>query len=486
MKKLEVEFNWRHDPSNHKPAYIQIADYMLAKIQSGEWISGAYLPSQRVLAEKIGVNRSTLVAAFDELKAIGLLETYGKGGTRISGQLEAEEVQKAPDWQARISEGFHISNLETIQVINRYEFTEGYVRLSSGEPSPDLFPKDLMAEVMGEMALELNSLGYEEPKGMPLLREAVCEYLLGIGIHTAPENVLIVSGALQAIQLASIGLIQPGATVFLEKPSYLYSLNIFQSIGIRRLGVAMDEQGIITEQIKQYRPKHRQAILYTVPSFHNPTGLLMPSSRRQELADACAKAQVPIIEDDVYRELWLDEPTPAPIKTYDQIGNVLYVGSVSKTLSTGLRIGWMVGPEAVVDRLGDLKMQNDYGSSSLAQIAVAKFLNKGYYHLQAERIRADMRRRRALTQSLLSQYFKDIATWEMPMGGYYFWLTFHESVSLRTLFQEAFRAGVLVYPGYLYDSSVSASLRISFSYATEADLCLGIKKLYEIALRHIG
>lgn len=486
MKKLEVDFNWHYNENNHKPAYIQIADYVLSKIQSGEWIAGAYLPSQRLLAARLGVNRSTLVSAFDELKAMGLIETYGKGGTRISEQAEMMETQKAPDWHSHISEGFHVSNLETIQIINRYEFTEGYIRLSSGEPSPDLFPKDLMAEVMGEMAGELSSLGYEEPKGMPMLREAVCEYLSGIGIQTPPENVLIVSGALQAIQLASIGLIQPGATVFLEKPSYLYSLNIFQSIGIRRLGINMDELGILPSQIKQARPKHRQAILYTVPSFHNPTGLLMPADRRKELAQTCAQSQVPIIEDDVYRELWLDEPTPAPIKTYDQVGNVLYVGSVSKTLSTGLRIGWMVGPEAVVDRLGDLKMQNDYGSSSLAQIAVAKFLTKGFYNLQAERVREAMRKRRALTQSLLSQYFKEIATWELPKGGYYFWLTFNTAVSLRTLFQEAFKAGVLVYPGYLYDSSVNSSLRISYSYASEADLCIGIKRLYEISLKHIG
>lgn len=485
MKKLEVDFNWRLNEEDHKPAYVQIADYMLSKIQSGEWIAGAYLPSQRLLAAKLGINRSTLVAAFDELKAMGLLKTFGKGGTQVCAYLEDLELPKAPDWQSHISEGFHLSNVETIQIINRYEFTEGYIRLSSGEPSPDLFPKDLMAEVMGEMASEVNSLGYEEPKGMPMLREAVCQYLSEIGIITPPENVLIVSGALQAIQLASIGLIQPGATVFLEKPSYLYSLNIFQAIGMRRFGVNMDESGIIPSQIESSRPKHRQAILYTVPSFHNPTGLLMPSERRQELAKTCARIQVPIIEDDVYRELWLDEKTPAPIKSFDQVGNVLYVGSVSKTLSTGLRIGWMVGPEAVVDRLGDLKMQNDYGSSSLAQIAVAKFLNKGYYHLQAERVRSEMRKRRALTESLLAHYFKEWATWEMPKGGYYFWLTFRKPISLRVVFQEAFKAGVLVYPGYLYDNTIGGSLRISYSYASETDLILGIQKLHDILIKHM-
>lgn len=483
MKKHHVEINWYPNRQDSRPAYIQIADYMLEKIQSGEWIKDAYLPSQRILSEKLGVNRSTLVAALDELKAMGLIETSGKGGTKIVGHLTAVESVKAPDWKSHIAEGFHISNTETIQIINRYEFTPGYIRLSSGEPSPELFPKDMMAEVLGELAVEMNNLGYEEPKGMPYLREQVCHYMAENGVRTKPENVLIVSGALQAIQLASIGLLQPGSTVFLEKPSYLYSLNIFQSIGMRRCAVPMDLEGIMPEQVVLQKPKHRQSILYTVPSFHNPTGVLMSRNRRRELVESCAKAQIPIIEDDVYRELWLDEPTPKPLKSDDQNGNVLYVGSVSKTLSTGLRIGWIIGPEAVVDRLGDLKMQNDYGSSSLAQLTVGKFLEKGLYQVQSGRIRMAMRRRRELTQSALMQYFKDLAVWDYPSGGYYFWLRFLYPVRMREIFELAYKEGILAYPGYLYDNEMNHCLRISYSYASEADLERGIRRLSEI-VRH--
>lgn len=484
MKKRLIELNWQPNREDSRPAYIQITDYFLNKIQSGEWIAGSYLPDQRTLAKLLGVNRSTLISALDELRAMDLLETRGKGGTVIVNTQIVSHGVKQPNWKAHIDEGFHISNLDTIQIINRYEFTEGYIRLSSGEPSPELFPKAMMQEVLGDVASSMVNLGYEEPKGMLYLREQVAAYLRPLGIQAAPENILIVSGALQAIQLISIGLMQPGATVFLEKPSYLYSLNIFQSIGLRRSAVAMDEEGLLPDQLIQHKPKHRQSILYTVPSFHNPTGTVMTQGRRQELLDVCVKNQIPIIEDDVYRELWIDEPSPKPIKSLDQNNSVLYVGSVSKTLSTGLRIGWLVGPEAVVERLGDLKMQNDYGSSSLAQLTAGKFMEKGLYSAHSAFVREKLRVRRQITLEALEKYFKEIADWQIPQGGYYIWLKFKRPIPMKDFFNEAFQNGILAYPGYLYDNEMNHCLRISYSYASVEELVFGIERLSKIAMKY--
>lgn len=480
MKKRLIEVNWQPNRQDSRPAYIQITDYFLNKIQSGEWIAGSYLPDQRTLSKLLGVNRSTLISALDELRAMDLIETRGKGGTVIVNTQIVSHGVKQPNWKAHIDEGFHISNLDTIQIINRYEFTEGYIRLSSGEPSPELFPKEMMKEVLGTVADEMVNLGYEEPKGMLYLREQVAAYLKPMGIQAAPENILIVSGALQAIQLISIGLMQPGATVFLEKPSYLYSLNIFQSIGLRRSAVPMDEEGLIPDQLIQHKPKHRQSILYTVPSFHNPTGTVMSEGRRKELLEVCVKNQIPIIEDDVYRELWIDEPSPLPIKSIDQNNSVLYVGSVSKTLSTGLRIGWLVGPEAVVERLGDLKMQNDYGSSSLSQLTAGKFMESGLYTVHSAFVREKLRMRRQITLEALDHYFRDLADWKIPQGGYYIWLKFRWPIPMKEFFDEAFRQGILAYPGFLYDNEMNQCLRISYSYASVDELVFGIEKLSRI------
>lgn len=481
MSKSNLSIQWKPDRLLAKPAYIQIADFMTEHIQCGDWPEHTQLPSQRELAQLFGVNRSTLIAAMDELVAVGLVTTSGKGGTKVAGCEIPAFTGKTPDWNAHIAEGFHSSNLDTIQIINRYEFSEGFIRLSSGEPSKEFYPAAYMAEVLTEVAQEGRAMGYEEPKGMLVLREEICRYVAGFGIHTKPENVLIVSGALQAIQLATLGLLQPGSTVFLEKPSYLFSLNIFKSIGMRRYGVEMDNEGMLADEKVLVKQKHRQSLLYTVPNYHNPTGIVMTESRRHALLNQCRQAQIPIIEDDVYRELWIDGPPPPPIKCLDQHGSVLYIGSVSKSLSTGLRIGWLIGPEAVVDRLGDLKMQNDYGSSSLSQLAVAKMMQKGYYAKHNAVVRSLLGERRAITHTLLERYFKDLATWDFPKGGYYFWLRFLEPIKMQQLFEMAFHRNILAYPGYLYDSSMNGCLRISYSYATPEELEIGIRTLSVLA-----
>lgn len=486
MSKNTINIHWKPDKNSHLPAYIQIADHCTENIQSGNWPEGSFLPSQRELAKLFQVNRSTVTAALEELKSAGLVDTHGKGGTRVASCMMPAYASKSPDWTSHIAEGFHLSNLETIQIINRNEFSEGFIRLSSGEPSPELFPKEMMTEIMMELGSEMTHLGYEEPKGMLYLREQICRYVDGFGIKTRPENVLIVSGALQAIQLISMGILQPGSTVFLEKPSYLYSLNIFQSIGMRRQAIGMDAEGVMAHELSALRPKHRQAMLYTVPCFHNPTGILMSKERRKELIEVCGRAQIPIIEDDVYRELWLEEEPPEPIKSLDSHGNVLYVGSASKTLSTGLRIGWLIGPESVVDRLGDLKMQNDYGSSSLSQLAVGKFFEKGYYAAHGQLVRTKLKERRQVAGQALKKHFSQIATWEEPKGGYYYWITFKVPIRMPLLFHEAFKVGILAYPGYLYDSSMNDSLRLSYSYATLEELEKGIERLAQLALSLIG
>ncbi len=166
---------------------------------------------------------------------------------------------------------------------------------------------------------------------------------------------LIVSGSLQALQLISIGLLQPGSTVYVETPSYLKSLHLFESAGMHLKGIPMDEKGIQLDQLKNSIKKSGTNLLYTIPTYHNPTSTLMPQDRREALMKMIQEYRMPVIEDDAYRELWLDEEPPMPLKSLDQSGNVLYTGTLSKAFSPGIRIGWLAGSSAVVERLGDIK-----------------------------------------------------------------------------------------------------------------------------------
>lgn len=480
IMRMMADVRWKPDKTIDKPVYLQISDHFMERIQIGEWTVGMRLPSQRDLAERFEVNRSTIVMALEELKSLGFIETNGKGGTKVAAiqQIMPNFIQ--PDWESFIHDGIHMSNEETIQTINRLEFSTDLIRLSSGEASPDLYPHDMMARILADVGKEVKNLGYEEPKGMLSLREEICRYLKGMGINVGVESILIVSGALQAIQLIALSLLQPGSTVFLEKPSYLYSLNIFQSVGIRRLGIPLDKDGIVVEEIAHLKPKHRQSILYTIPDYHNPTGIVMSAKRRQELYDICRIEQIPIVEDDVYRELWIGQPPPPPIKSLDTTGTGLYIGSVSKTLSPGLRIGWLVGPEAVIERLSDIKMQTDYGSSSLAQHVVRKCMSSGEYEAQNDRLRKALTNRRNAALEALESHFGGLADWDIPQGGYYVWIRFKVPVKMHQLFDMALKKGILAYPGYLYDRSLTNCLRISYSYADEREINTGIRILAEL------
>lgn len=475
-----LNINWKPNKEIAAPLYKQIVEYIKEKISNGEWSVGSKMPTQRELATKFGVNRSTIVTALDELKAEGLIEGKSSSGTIVINNTWALLASNnKPKWEDYIKYGVCKPNLHTIQVINLLEFKDDIIRLGTGELSPDLFPKNYMQNVLNNISTNMQSLGYEEPKGSLHLRKVISEYVRKFGINTTPASILITSGSLQALQLISMSILQPGANVLIEKPSYLKSLNIFQSSGINLKGISMDSEGISINELNN-NINRSTALLYTIPTFHNPTGIMMPEHRRKELLDICSKKRLPIIEDDAYRELWLDEIPSATLKSLDKNDNVLYMGTLSKTLAAGMRIGWLVGPEAVIERLGDIKMQTDYGASSLSQLTAAEFIASGLYDKYLMELRNKLRNRRDLAIITLERYFSDIATWNKPSGGFYIWLKLKKQVSMDKLFSAACKEGILLNPGNIYDFAKNLCLRISYSYASLEDLEFGLKKLSEI------
>lgn len=164
---------------------------------------------------------------------------------------------------------------------------------------------------------ETLALGYEEPKGNFAFRETLSHYLKGKGIEVSPASIMIVSGALQALQLISVSLLKRGSVIFHETPSYLNSIHVFQSAGMNLLSIPLDNEGMQYESISRLKRQHQAALLYTIPTFHNPTGASMSEKRKQQLLKVCQKEAFPIIEDDVYSELWFDSPPANPMKASD-------------------------------------------------------------------------------------------------------------------------------------------------------------------------
>ena len=489
-----IEINWTPDRTSKVPMYTQIVSYITEKIQKGDWVEGQRLPSQRRLSELFGVNRSTIVTAMDELLSYGIIESSGGGGTRIAGGSWSLRLAQPPDWNQYIRSGPFRANKPTIQMINRMEFEEGYIRIGTGELSPDLYPKDLAADILRRLPKKIPSLNYLGTLGLPELREELCVYLeREHGILCSPEEILITSGSLQALQLISICMLKKGASVYTEAPTYLKSLQVFQSAGMNMMGIPLDEEGMRYGVLRGR--DLRDSIIYTIPTFHNPTGRIMSPLRRMSLLNFCSENCIPLIEDDAYGSLWIDEKPPKPIKSMDESGNVLYLGTLSKTMAPGLRIGWVVGPEAVVYRLGDVKMQTDYGSSSVSQWVAAELLNDPAYEEYLTYLRVDLMERRDLASAALDEYFgkfgssgpseNAVCTWEIPRGGFYIWVRFSKKLPMDKIFYEALDRGVLFNPGNVYDYAENNSIRISYAYASPEDIRKAIRILSEVIKKYL-
>lgn len=477
----KVTIDWKPDKSSKEPVYQQIVNYISRKISCGDWTIGSILPPQRALAESFGVNRSTIVRALEELCSYGILEGQTGKGTIVTSNTWSVLMSTAPpDWGNYLRAGTFQENVPAIQVINKLEFNEDIIRLGTGELSPGLFPREMMRDIFQKLPDRIPSLNYLEPLGLPELRQVLSERLKKQGIYADPSSILITSGSLQALQLISVCMLKPGSVVYTEAPSYLKSLQVFPSAGMKLSGIPMDQDGILYWNIAPKTDPEQNTLLYTIPTFHNPTGTLMSETRRQELVRFCASNRLPIIEDNAYGELWLEKEPPKPLKALDRHGMILYLGTISKTLAPGLRIGWLVGPESVVERLGDVKMQVDYGASSVSQWALAELLSSGLYDVYLDELRSKLKDRRAFALSLLERYFKDIAEWNVPDGGFYIWLRLNGKFPVDQLFQSMLKEQVLINPGSIYDFGKNQAIRLSYSYADEAALETGVRKLSEM------
>ncbi|MEK5486984.1 aminotransferase-like domain-containing protein [Lysinibacillus sp. FSL M8-0355] len=468
--------NWQPNRQRDTSLQQQIVQWITALVEQGDWVAGTKLPTQRQLAMQFGVNRSTVQQALEELKAIGLLESkIGSGVYVTHNSWHALIQQTQPNWQTYIETSIHKPNYHTIQLINEYEQREDVIRLGTGELAPSLLPTEAIEASLRELSFQPKALGYSSPQGNDHLRAAICDYVRNRGIVAEPQQVCIVSGALQALQLIAVGLLEQGSIVFQEPTSYLNSVHPFQSVGMQMVSIHRDEQ--LAQTLSQ-RKRKKQAVFYAIPTLHNPTGQVWTSLEKKQLYEACQASRIPIIEDDVYHEL-LFEATSPPIKAMDSSGQVLYIGSVSKTLSPGLRIGWLIGPTTVIERLADIKMQTDYGSSAISQEIVLHWLQSGKYESHLASLRQHLQDRAHFTEQILQGKFKDIATWSKPKGGFYIWLKFHEPLIDKEFFMKLLQQQVLINPGYIYDPQDHHHIRLSYAYATYDELQEGLQILHK-------
>ncbi|WP_020620245.1 PLP-dependent aminotransferase family protein [Paenibacillus daejeonensis] len=465
---------WKPDRDSGTPLYEQIADHLERRISYGELPPGTQLPSERKLAEQLGVNRSTIIQAFAELRAMGILESRTGSGTRVSLSKWGAIPKHTPNWKRYAEGGSFLPNPPFMRRIREVLSQQELIDLASGELAADLAPTDEIATLMSERRFS-SYLGYDHPQGYLPLRQALVGFLeTHRGLQTTESSILITSGSQQSLYLITQCLLAPGDAVAVEDPSYCYSLPMFQSAGLRLFRLPVDEEGVHPDDLREVYRMHRIKMVFLNPNYQNPTGTVMSEARRKAVLEVASELALPIVEDDPFSLTDYNGAPPPPFKTLDTAGSVLYIGSLSKIAASGLRIGWMVAPRTVVERLADARQQMDFGLSIIPQEIAARFLRSEALLPHLDRLQVELHYKRdLLIEALRRELRPEQIEFFIPEGGLHLWCKLLPPVHDGRLLEAAIRRGVVFVPGSVYGSE-SGYVRFTFARPDAADIGPGI------------
>lgn len=447
--------------------YRQLAAALAAAVSDGELLAGDRLPSERDLARALHVSRATVVAAYDELRGRGLVESRQGSGSRVARPVDREPAAVT----TRLRRGLSAQAVRRLDGDHGPHGDPGGTGLISmrhaAEPGDPRIASALAEVVEEDLPTLLDEIGYA-PRGLPALRRALADHLTRDGLPTSPDEVLVTTGTQQALTLVSQLLLERGATVAVESPSWPGCFDAFSALSARMVGVETDEDGPRTERLRAVLDAERVSALFLMPTFHNPTGVLTSDPRRREIARTCAEHGVPLVEDLAYSTALTDAGSlPPPVAAYaPHDARVFTLGSLSKALWAGLRVGWVRSSRADTERLGYLKANADMGTPLLEQ-AVAARLMPALPELARDRT-AVARERLEHARALLQAHLPDWR-WREPAGGSALWIRLPE-YDATLLAQVALRHGIEVTPGRETDPTGAWDDHLRLPFTFEPDV----------------
>ena len=357
------------------------------------------------------------------------------------------------------------------------------ISLAGGLPAQELFPIEGMRASFEAVLREdgTGALQYGPTEGYAPLRAYLAERLATRGIVAAPDEILLTTGSQQALDLLGKVLLRSRAVVMVEAPSYVGALQAFSAHEPRYLTVPMDDEGLRVDHAAALlnAPGAAPSLLYSVATFQNPSGVTMSRERRAALLALCADRGIPLVEDDPYGELRFDGATVPPLRALPGGEETIYLGTISKILAPGLRLGWVVAPRPLIARLVIAKQAADLHTDSLVQRAVLHFCTHNDLAAHIAHLQDVYRERRDAMLAALERYFPPEARWTHPEGGLFLWVTLPEGTDSRALLAEALEQRVAFVPGTAFhvDGSGANCLRLNFSHAAPERLAEGVRRL---------
>jgi 2-aminoadipate transaminase len=453
--------------------YDRLVNALESAIEQGDLAPEARLPSERELAVSLKLSRTTTTNAYRELESRGLLRRHVGRGTFVCATPEPDEIPFA--WRGKVSATALRSTNPTLRNLMRDAVDPGVISLSLGGPALECFPYAEFQKICEQiMKRDPHAvLGHGPVEGQPRLRRA-----LAARVGARPENILVMTGSQQGLDLLSKCLVDPGDAVIVDRPCYLGAIQTFRAAGAKLVGwdLRRCDFGELEDLLLRYRPK----MIYANPTFQNPTGHTLSLNDRRELLKLAARYRVPIIEDDTYRDLYLDAPAPPSLRQLDEYKVVIYLSTFSKTLAPGLRLGWIAASEVIVDQLSLLKQNTDTYTPNLTQLAIAEMLGGGLFDDHLRKLREEhFRRRAALVRTLEKHAPQRVLSFTRPQGGMYLWCRLGRDLTTARLLPQAKALGMVFASGEVFypDEAGGHHLRLCFSSRPVAQVEEGGRRL---------
>jgi 2-aminoadipate transaminase len=464
---------------NGRPLFLQLHEQIIDRIAAGELTAGARLPPVRRLAQQLGINHMTVAKAYKDLAEAGFVEGRAGGGTHV----------RAPyGTGSRRARGSEPASAGPLLSERLYELSHapGVIGFTTNYPAPDAdCAKEFETCLQSVVADGLSPyFAYDPPNGRIGFRRAIVDYLARQGLTTAPEDVIVTSGAQQAIELVVRLLVPHGSPVIVERPSYYGVINALRSVGARILEVPLESDGMDIEKLEAHLARHRPRLIYTNPTFQNPTGVTTSLEKRRRILALGRRHGVAILEDDHNSELrFSGSPVPS-IRSLSEPGdNVFFVRGFGKVFLPGTRLGYVVTPAHARRPLLALKAHSDLHTTGIMQEAMARFLTRKNY----PKFLDQMKRVYSATQrkliSSLSAGMPPGTLIGSPEGGLSLWVTLPEGTEVSELYYRAVRRGVAFVAGEVfYASHVNPrTLRVSFGLLGDDVLEEGVTRLCSVA-----
>ena len=467
--------------------YQAIARKLIAQIESGVFRDGERLPSVRKIMLQEGVSLTTAARALQEVEDAGFATSKPRSGiyARVTARARTKPADEALQPTATARSGHKVTIHHMVEQIFHEAGSPGLVALGSAEIDARLQPYADLNRTLGAMARKLGAATthYCLPPGYLPLRQQIARLMATRGIVTTPDDIVVTAGESEAKEIALRAVTRPGDLVAVESPTYFGILQWLEKLQLRAVEIATHPAtGLSVEALERVMKRQRVAAIAINPTFQNPFGCVMAPDVARSLLALAAAHDVPVIEDDVYSDLYFGAARHLPVKAYDERDQVIYCSSLSKTLAPGLRIGWYVKNKARA-ALDSMQMTRNFGTSALPQILLAEYLGSGRYERHARGLRHLFAAQNPVIRAAILDAFPEGTKVSSPQGGYVYWVDVPAPFDAMQFRGKALQAGISLSPGPLFSASgrFANALRLCFGHAYTDGTARAIARLGALA-----